>query len=460
MGTELQVAPKETRLAHPLEFTNEQTRILAETVAKGCDQNELAFFLNVCKIKRLDPFTGQVHCVKRWDSTLGKEKMSIQVGIDGFRVIAARSNELAGISEPEFDSEDAQYPGWAHVTVYRYGRDNEKIPYAAKARYNEYVQTKKDGSPNHMWATKPYIMLGKCAEALALRKAFPDELSGMYSDEEMGQADNEGGVTPASATKKPPVQQPSRASEKKPEPQQTSQGQQTTQQTQQPAQGQQKAETQSRLAGEEELSGIIETVKYGKEGAIWLSLKNGVLTCVGANHIDSDMKPGYFVKFRGVMQKREKLNFFTFLALIELSPVQDGSVAESAVVEREAQAMAKDAPLAPDAAAVADEMFGKQGSKAAAVQGLVDSGQVVPASQVPVTTKPGTIGKKKAQRIYAIANQNVKTTGFTEENIKKILAALYPDRTEQHLSELENGKYEWMEKLCTGEEGWADYLPD
>ena len=104
MKTELAVTQKETQLAHSPEFSSEQVRLLGQTVAKDCNQDELAFFLNVCKLKRLDPFTGQVHCVKRWDSTLGAKKMSIQVGIDGFRVIAARSNELAGISEPEFDT--------------------------------------------------------------------------------------------------------------------------------------------------------------------------------------------------------------------------------------------------------------------------------------------------------------------------------------------------------------------
>ena len=150
------------------------------------------------------------------------------------------------------------------------------------------------------------------------------------------------------------------------------------------------------------------------------------------------------------------MNFFTFLALIELSPVQDGTPAPTSTEPAKTEKK-----MAPDMAAAAEELFGgKEPAGKAAVQGLVDSGQVVPASQVPVTTKPGTIGKKKAQRLYAIANQNVKTTGFTEENIKKILAALYPDRAEQHLSELENIKYEWFEKLCTGEEGWADYLPD
>lgn len=164
MGNDLAVVDKrDARLAHPApEFSSEQVRLLAETIAKGCDQNELGFFLNVCKMKRLDPFGGQVHVVKRWDSDLGREKMTIQVGIDGFRVIAARTGEHAGTTEPEYDSEDGQHPNWARVTVYRYGRGDEKIPYTVKARYSEFVVTKKDGNPNRMWATKPYIMLAKC----------------------------------------------------------------------------------------------------------------------------------------------------------------------------------------------------------------------------------------------------------------------------------------------------------
>ena len=77
MGTNLAKVQNETRLAKPAsEFSSEQIRILAETVAKGCYQNELAFFLQVAKLKRLDPFTGQIHVVKRWDSQAGKDKIN------------------------------------------------------------------------------------------------------------------------------------------------------------------------------------------------------------------------------------------------------------------------------------------------------------------------------------------------------------------------------------------------
>ena len=450
------VEHRENQLVHPVEFNNEQVRLLAETVAKGCDQNELAFFLNVCKLKRLDPFTGQVHCVKRWDSTLGREKMSIQVGIDGFRVIAARSNELAGISEPTFDSEDGQCPIWAHVTVYRYGRDNEKIPYSAKARYSEYMQTKKDGSPNHMWATKPYIMLGKCAEALALRKAFPDELSGMYSDDEMGQADNEtGGVTPASVDKKKPVQQPQRASEK------AAKEADTKTQTTTPSTGGGNSTTNSqqqaaKKTGEKEISGIIETAKQAKSGTLWVMVKGEPLAiAVDEKNIDGDMVTGNFIKFRGLMKWTDKLKteqnpkgeFWSLIGLIELSKVQ------------EAEPVKDDGKLAPDLAATADELFGKKEPQGqAAIEDLKKNGQVTTASQLPegYTKKAGSIGWKKARRLDALCSQNKKANNnFTHDEMKKILAELPVPVL--HVHDMEEAMYAQFEKWSLGEEDWREF---
>jgi phage recombination protein Bet len=407
------VEGKETRLAHATEFSNEQIRLLSETIAKNCDQNELSFFINVCKLKRLDPFSGQVHCVKRWDSDLGREKMTIQVGIDGFRVIASRTGDHAGTSEPEFDSEDGQRPNWARVTVYRYGRDNEKIPYTVKARYSEFVNTKKDGTPNRMWATKPYIMLAKCAEAQALRKAFPDELSGMYAEEEMGQADDQN--PPEGNGKKAPIADPQRASQKQPQPQT-----QTQPQTQ-------------------DFQGIIESVKQANSGALWLTIKGLGLVKVEQNKVDGDMKPGYFLQFHGRKDHDQRLggDFYVFISLRELSPVEDANTTP-----------AEGAKLAPDAEQVAKEMFPDK-----TVQGMVDNGTLKPASEIETKT----IGKKRAQRIYALCTQNkAKNGGLDEAKIKDILSVL-PTPLE-HLSDLETGLYEQFEKWATGEEDWKTWL--
>lgn len=436
---------------HP-EFSNEQIRLLGETIAKGCDQNELSFFLNVCKLKRLDPFTGQVHVVKRWDRDLGREKMTIQVGIDGYRAIAARTGELCGNDEPIFDTEDAEHPNKATVTVYRWHKDSgQKIPYTASARYSEYVQTKKDGSPNSMWTNKPFIMLGKCAEALALRKAFPDELSGMYSDEEMGQADNEPqGTTPAQALKAP-VQQPQRASAKQAAPQTAKEGD-TSSSTP-------KTTTGSTVGGNSaatELSGVIENAKAGTNGTWWITLKTGIVM-VPADKVDADMKTGYFIKLHGVKKRSDKIgDYYILSGLVELSPVTEGeanaSGAEGGTPEAQSGA------LHPEMQEMADELFGgKKETGEAAVQGMVDSGQLKKASDLPpADKKPGTIGEKRAKRLLALCNTNKATNnGFNYDEIKRILQAM-PVPAE-HLKDMETGIYSQFEAWAEGKEDWRKF---
>lgn len=175
-------------------WSNEQLELITNTVAKGATKEELQLFLYTSKRTGLDPLTKQIHFVKRWDSKAGKEVGAIQTGIDGYRAIAERTGTLAGIDDAVYDTENEPHPNKASVTVYRLIKGT-RVGFTASARWAEYAQTyfdKRIGKQNYgpMWKKMPYLMLAKCAEALALRKAFPNDLSGIYTNEEMSQADS------------------------------------------------------------------------------------------------------------------------------------------------------------------------------------------------------------------------------------------------------------------------------
>ena len=159
--------------------------------------DDLLLFLNACKRTQLDPLSRQIYAVYRWDSRMHRERMTIQISIDGMRLIAQRSGLYGGQDDAAFIPEDesAEYPVKATVTVYRLNPiTGERMPVTASARWNEYAQIDREGKLVGLWSKMPYLMLAKVAEALALRKAFPQELSGLYTTEEMNQADNLAGL--------------------------------------------------------------------------------------------------------------------------------------------------------------------------------------------------------------------------------------------------------------------------
>lgn len=156
---------------------------------KDRPDDDMLLFLYVAKRTGLDPLTKQIYAIYRWNSRMGREAMTIQASIDGMRLVAQRTKGYAGQDDVIFDDETKKQPGKASVTVYKQ-MEGQRVPFTASARWNEYCQTGKDGMPTSMWAKMPFLMLGKCAEALALRKAFPNELSGIYTPEEMAQTNN------------------------------------------------------------------------------------------------------------------------------------------------------------------------------------------------------------------------------------------------------------------------------
>ena len=188
MEKEKEIAVKETSGLQTQTWTKDQIELIKRTVAKETTNDELQLFLYIAKRTGLDPFARQIYCVKRWDSTQQKDVMTPQTGIDGFRLVADRTNKYAP-GEISWEIVNGK-PVSATATIKKLvaGIWHEV---SATAFFDEYAQHKKDGTLTNMWIKMPKLMIGKCAEALVLRKAFPAELSGIYTHDEIMQADIE-----------------------------------------------------------------------------------------------------------------------------------------------------------------------------------------------------------------------------------------------------------------------------
>ena len=165
-------------------YDPEAVALIKRTIAHEATDDELRLFVLQCQRTGLDPFSRQIYFMK----TKSDGHMSTITSIDGFRLIAERSGKYAGQLGPWWAGGDAQWhelwlpkdpPRAAKVGVLR---SDFQAPCYAVARWESYART------TGVWPRMPDLMLAKCAEALALRKAFPQELSGLYTTDEMGQS--------------------------------------------------------------------------------------------------------------------------------------------------------------------------------------------------------------------------------------------------------------------------------
>lgn len=167
-------------------ITPEQKELIKKTIAVGATDLELELFIYDNVRRGVHPLDRMIHFTKRSDGQ-GNARYTPIVGIDYLRSRADRTGQYAGSDDYVFTGSVEKEDLAATATVYRF-MGSERIPFPATVRWKEYYPGEKMG---FMWRKFPHNQLGKCAEALALRKAFPQPLGGLHTEEEMHQAENE-----------------------------------------------------------------------------------------------------------------------------------------------------------------------------------------------------------------------------------------------------------------------------
>ena len=167
-------------------WSDQQLAALTQLGVQKASKGDLQVFFHQAQRTGLDPFARQIYMIERGG------RQTIQTSIDGFRIVAQRSGNYGGQTSAEWCGEDGvwkdvwlskTFPVAARVGVYY--KDSPHPTYAV-AKWDSYAQ-----ATSPMWKKMPDLMLAKCAEALALRKAFPNDLSGLYTNDEMAQADSQ-----------------------------------------------------------------------------------------------------------------------------------------------------------------------------------------------------------------------------------------------------------------------------
>jgi phage recombination protein Bet len=187
--------------------TADQLVLIKKTVAKDATDDELRLYLYDCARQGVHPLDRLLHFTKR------SGRYVPITSIDFMRIRAHATGSCAGIDDPIFSGVPMNPDFAAHITVYRMVQ-GQRCGFSATSRWREY----KPDANDFMWKKMPFLMLGKTAEALALRKAFPQELAGLYESSEMDQAIEDkvnvqtGEITdaPAAPASDAPITQPQR----------------------------------------------------------------------------------------------------------------------------------------------------------------------------------------------------------------------------------------------------------
>jgi RecT family len=188
-------------------FTASALDVVRDQMAPGATDAELVYFAMVCNRLDLSPFADQIVLVGRYDKAVGRRVFRHQITVAGRRTLAARTGRLAGIEGPvwcgprnpagdlvwsDVWDDDTTAPYCARVLVHVAGW---VVPANGTAKWSEFAQTDKDGRLVGLWGSMPAHMLAKCAESIALRRAFPDTLTADvvagFDDVELGDVDAE-----------------------------------------------------------------------------------------------------------------------------------------------------------------------------------------------------------------------------------------------------------------------------
>lgn len=180
-----------------LDITPSGMSALRNSIFPGANDESIIMAVEYCVARKLDVFKKPCHIVpiNTKNSKTGKYEWRdvIMPGIYELRTTAFRTGEMAGMDEPIFGDEKEIHgitaPEYCKVTVYRL-INGERYPFTHVEYFQEAAATKNNGELNSMWTKRPRGQLAKCAEAGALRKAFPDEMGGIMTSDEVSEMDN------------------------------------------------------------------------------------------------------------------------------------------------------------------------------------------------------------------------------------------------------------------------------